>query len=97
MVWYNPRTWFGNKGSLEGYLACNNPQCKKQIKNQEVAYNKMYNEFYHDGDCASLAIAHRTFNTGEMQFMEIEYVSREKAIKIKSGLESKLEPTEKQN
>lgn len=105
MVWYNPKSWFGKKQSSEKYsldehfsgddLICGNPQCKRVILNSEIAYDREHNEFYHDCDCAKFVVVHRTFKTGQPQFMQLEYFSREEAIKIKSGLEAKLESPEK--
>ena len=97
MVWYNPRSWFGKKENLTEILGennykliCDNPECKKEIRDHEVAYNPRHNEFYHVGNCPQLAIVHRTFNTGEMQFMQLEYLSLNDAMKTKFNLESKL-------
>lgn len=93
MVWYNPLSWYKKKDlqqSLDYKLVCDNPQCKKVINDSEVAYDEDRKEFYHSIRCPQMAVAHNAFRTSIPQFMQLNYLPLEEAIKLKKGLESKL-------
>lgn len=68
-------------------LFCDNPQCELPINGDIVAYNARYHEFYHHEECANYAFANRAWKTGEIQIGHINYIPRDEALRIKSGLE----------
>lgn len=81
----------------EYILLCDNPQCKKSIEDDEIAYSKEYREVYHLGECINFAAGHKALNVGKAISMNVDYIKREKAIELlKSGklsqsLEGKLD------
>lgn len=57
MPWYESKSWNNHQsGSVEN-LKCNNPQCKKDIKNETVIYDKPRDRVYCDEDCARIGTA----------------------------------------
>jgi len=88
MAWYNIKKWFTrDKGSsANAVLYCDNPQCKKPILDDEVAFNESHAEIYHPNDlCPQLAAAHKVLASGEAISACVEYVSREKALRLFSA------------
>lgn len=84
MVWYSPRSWFRKTDRSGLALYCDNPQCKVLITDKEVAYSEEFSEVYHPDECPMFAAAQKVFksNTMEAVVLNIEYISREKALKL---------------
>mgnify|MGYP001620046390 CR=1 FL=1 len=100
MPWYNPLDWFRKPGKPESevVLYCDNPQCKRPIEVESVAYNEGDKEVYHPGDCGLEAGASKAFRENAIVMGEIDYIGldkakrlfREKKLKQASRLEGKL-------
>jgi len=69
-------------------LLCDNPQCKRPIKGNHIAFSKDYGEVYHPGDCIRYAIAMKALNSKKVVLGNIDYITRKEALKLK-GLEAK--------
>jgi hypothetical protein len=101
MKWYNPLELFRKEApdQQDLTLQCDNPQCGAEITENPVAYAKECREVYHPGDCPQIAAAHKVMKTGECIFVNLDYMSLDKAIKLlkkgklnqSSNLEEKAE------
>lgn len=57
MSWYESQSWKSHQSSYLENLKCNNPQCKKDITNETVIYDKPRNRVYCDEKCARIGTA----------------------------------------
>ena len=73
-------------GKKDLELICSNPECRKPIRGNKVAWNFGYNEFYHI-NCVEYAMILKAFNSGEIVSGEIYYLTQEQALKVKSKLD----------
>ncbi len=103
--WYDPRSWFKKAPEVpKEVLYCDNPQCRQLIDDKEIAYSGAEKEIYHIGDCALFASAHRVVETGLFSYANLDYITINDALKLKSsgklkqpslsqysGLEEKIE------
>ena len=82
MVWYNPRSWFEQtQENVDIY--CHNPQCGSPLIEEGVMlYDGSRKSVYHDADCANLALAHEALKSKEAQFLEVDVISRKKAMNL---------------
>lgn len=91
MTWYNPFTWFGKsvqdvQEEADRLLRCDNPQCQGVIETDEIAYDEEHKEIYHSYECFVFAKAHRVRKTGKSEVGNVDYISREKALRfLQSG------------
>jgi len=83
MPWYNPLSWFGRQES-QGELAlyCDNHQCRLVIEEDKITYDEEHREIYHIGECGTEATVHRAFKSGSFEVQNVDYISREKALKL---------------
>ncbi len=95
MTWYNPSSWFREKLDEDIKLSCDSPQCSLPIQKEPIAYNKEQKEIFHNGRCAQFASAHRALESNKMIFVNLNYISLNKALKLfnrgKLNQSSKLE------
>lgn len=70
-------------------LLCDSPSCRLPIRRNVIAFSPRYKEMYHPGKCITYAMTVKAFNSGEMVFANINYITRKEALKIKFGLEAK--------
>ena len=86
MEWYNPMSWFRTPmGNISGEqsLICDNPQCSSPIQGEPVAYNEEHREVYHNGNCATFAIAHRTLKSNEVTVVaNLDHISLDRALEL---------------
>ena len=73
-------------GKKDLELICSNPECKKPIRTNKVAWNFGYNEFYHI-NCVEYAMILKAFNSGKIVSGEIYYLTQKEALKVKSKLD----------
>lgn len=78
-----------NPKEKSAQLLCDNPQCGLPIPGDVIAFSPDYREIYHPGGCITYAMTIKAFNSREIVFGNIDYITRKKALKIKSGLETK--------
>lgn len=78
-------------------LYCDNPQCSKEIKEEQLMYNSKDQEIYHIGDCPLLAGALKAFKKGTFGVLQVESISKDKALELletdklmQTGLERKV-------
>ena len=85
MAWYNPLDWFRkieNQAEEKSILYCDNPQCQGIIEGNKITYDKEHREIYHVGECGIFATAHRASKSCECEVQNVDYISRDKALKL---------------
>jgi len=86
------------KKSKQPELYCNEQQCGRQITTSYLAYDLGSGEIFCPGDCSIKANAKICMRKNSYGSVHVEYISRERAIKLlgwgflkQSNLEDKLE------
>ncbi|HIH17409.1 MAG TPA: hypothetical protein HA282_01735 [Nanoarchaeota archaeon] len=73
-----------HKGNL--VLYCANPQCeRREITGDSIFYSLTYHEFYHDGECGTLANVHKVFQSGQSMSVNYDVITRDEAIDLIRG------------
>jgi len=63
-------------------LRCDNPQCEYPIIASPVAYDEASAQVYHPGECPHISALLRVMNTREPVFMNLKYISLDKALEL---------------
>lgn len=73
------------KADKKAELHCYNPRCRSIILNQSVAYSKDLEGIYHSYSCAAVAASEEASLIKERVLMDLEYITREEALKRRRG------------
>jgi len=92
MIWYNPSTW-GRGSNFQEHLStisetndsfyCASPYCRKKITEDRMAYETSTGEVVHRGECQETLIVHKVFTSGDVEMGNFDFISQEKASKLK--------------
>jgi len=64
-------------------IYCGNPDCRNIILEEKFYFQELFGEFYHAGDCGTIAAAYHSFESGKaFSGIELKPINKDEALKL---------------